>query len=36
MAAKVEGGTRLMQILRETQEVLGWLSPETLTAIAVG
>lgn len=29
-------GTRLMQILRETQEVLGWLSPETLTAIAKG
>lgn len=29
-------GTRLMQILRETQEALGWLSPETLTAIAKG
>jgi [NiFe] hydrogenase diaphorase moiety large subunit len=29
-------GTRLMQILRETQEVLGWLSPETITAIAKG
>jgi [NiFe] hydrogenase diaphorase moiety large subunit len=29
-------GTRLMQILRETQELLGWLSPETLTAIAQG
>ena len=29
-------GTRLMQILRETQEVLGWLSPATLTAIAAG
>jgi [NiFe] hydrogenase diaphorase moiety large subunit len=27
-------GTRLMQILRETQEVLGWLSPSTLTEIA--
>ncbi len=27
-------GTRLMQILRETQEALGWLSPATLTAIA--
>ena len=27
---------RLMQILRETQEALGWLSPETLTAIAKG
>ncbi len=27
-------GTRLMQILRETQESLGWLSPETLTTIA--
>lgn len=29
-------GTRLMQILRETQEALGWLSPQTLTAIAAG
>ncbi len=29
-------GTRLMQILRETQEALGWLSPETITAIAKG
>ncbi|HEY6895907.1 MAG TPA: NAD(P)H-dependent oxidoreductase subunit E [Rhodocyclaceae bacterium] len=29
-------GTRLMQILRETQEALGWLAPETLTAIAQG
>jgi len=29
-------GTRLMQILRETQEALGWLSPPTLTAIAEG
>ncbi|MBU0752212.1 MAG: NAD(P)H-dependent oxidoreductase subunit E [Gammaproteobacteria bacterium] len=28
--------TRLMQILRETQESLGWLAPETLTAIASG
>ncbi|MDO8789510.1 MAG: NAD(P)H-dependent oxidoreductase subunit E [Sulfuritalea sp.] len=27
-------GTRLMQILRETQEQLGWLSPATLTRIA--
>ncbi|MCK9381888.1 MAG: NAD(P)H-dependent oxidoreductase subunit E [Sulfuritalea sp.] len=27
-------GTRLMQILRETQEQLGWLSPATLTHIA--
>jgi [NiFe] hydrogenase diaphorase moiety large subunit len=27
-------GTRLMQILRETQEALGWLSPSTLTEIA--
>ncbi|MBU1237835.1 MAG: NAD(P)H-dependent oxidoreductase subunit E [Gammaproteobacteria bacterium] len=27
-------GNRLMQILRETQEALGWLSPETITAIA--
>jgi [NiFe] hydrogenase diaphorase moiety large subunit len=29
-------GTRLMQILRETQEALGWLAPETITAIARG
>jgi [NiFe] hydrogenase diaphorase moiety large subunit len=29
-------GTRLMQILREAQEALGWLSPETITAIAAG
>lgn len=29
-------GTRLMQILRETQEALGWLSPATLSAIAAG
>jgi len=29
-------GTRLMQILRETQEALGWLSPETISAIARG
>jgi [NiFe] hydrogenase diaphorase moiety large subunit len=29
-------GTRLMQILRETQEALGWLSPATITAIAHG
>lgn len=29
-------GTRLMQILRETQEALGWLAPQTLTAIAKG
>ncbi|MBU3990037.1 MAG: NAD(P)H-dependent oxidoreductase subunit E, partial [Gammaproteobacteria bacterium] len=29
-------GTRLMQILRETQEELGWLSPATLPAIAAG
>jgi [NiFe] hydrogenase diaphorase moiety large subunit len=27
-------GTRLMQILRETQEILGWLAPETITTIA--
>ena len=27
-------GTRLLQILRETQEALGWLAPETLTHIA--
>ena len=27
-------GTRLMQILRETQEALGWLAPETITEIA--
>lgn len=24
-------GTRLMQILRKTQEALGWLAPETIT-----
>ena len=29
-------GTRLMQILREAQEALGWLSPATITAIASG
>ena len=29
-------GTRLMQILRETQENLGWLSPATITTIAKG
>jgi [NiFe] hydrogenase diaphorase moiety large subunit len=29
-------GTRLMQILRETQESLGWLSPATLSVIATG
>ena len=29
-------GTRLMQILRESQEVFGWLSPATITAIAAG
>ena len=29
-------GTRLMQILRETQEQLSWLSPATLTLIADG
>ena len=29
-------GTRLMQILREVQDGLGWLSPATLTAIAAG
>jgi [NiFe] hydrogenase diaphorase moiety large subunit len=29
-------GTRLMQILRESQEALGWLSPKTITAIAKG
>lgn len=27
-------GTRLVQILREVQDALGWLAPETLTAIA--
>jgi [NiFe] hydrogenase diaphorase moiety large subunit len=27
-------GTRLMQILRETQEAIGWLPPEVLTEIA--
>jgi [NiFe] hydrogenase diaphorase moiety large subunit len=29
-------GTRLVQILRETQEQVGWLSPATLTHIADG
>ena len=29
-------GVRLMQILRETQEALGWLSPSTLAEIAKG
>ncbi|CAG0962384.1 partial NAD-reducing hydrogenase HoxS subunit alpha, partial [Rhodocyclaceae bacterium] len=29
-------GTRLMQILREVQEDLGWLAPETITEIARG
>ncbi|MBN8476087.1 NAD(P)H-dependent oxidoreductase subunit E [Sulfuritalea sp.] len=29
-------GTRLVQILRETQEQLGWLSPATLSRIATG
>lgn len=29
-------GTRLMQILREAQEGLGWLSPQTLATIAAG
>ncbi len=29
-------GTRLVQILRETQEQLGWLSPATLSHIATG
>lgn len=29
-------GTRLVQILREVQDALGWLSPTTLTAIAQG
>ncbi len=29
-------GTRLMQILREAQDELGWLSPQTLTEIADG
>jgi [NiFe] hydrogenase diaphorase moiety large subunit len=29
-------GTRLMQILRETQEAIGWLPPEAITAIAEG
>jgi len=27
---------RLVQILRETQDALGWLAPESLTAIAEG
>lgn len=29
-------GTRLMQILRETQEAHGWLPPEAITAVAQG
>ena len=29
-------GTRLMHILREVQDALGWLSPQTLTAVAQG
>jgi [NiFe] hydrogenase diaphorase moiety large subunit len=29
-------GTRLMQILREVQDEMGWLAPATLTAIAAG
>ncbi|MCX7896677.1 MAG: NAD(P)H-dependent oxidoreductase subunit E [Rhodocyclaceae bacterium] len=29
-------GTRLLQILREVQEALGWLSPPAITAIARG
>lgn len=29
-------GTRLMHILREVQDVLGWLSPATITAIGQG
>ena len=29
-------GVRLMQILREVQDELGWLAPTTLTAIAAG
>jgi [NiFe] hydrogenase diaphorase moiety large subunit len=27
-------GTRLVQILRETQEAFGWLSPEAISGIA--
>ena len=29
-------GTRLVQILRETQDALGWLSPQTITELASG
>ncbi|MEW6293780.1 MAG: NAD(P)H-dependent oxidoreductase subunit E [Pseudomonadota bacterium] len=36
LARHGNNGTRLMQILRETQDALGWLSPPTLTAIAAG
>lgn len=36
LARHDNNGTRLMQILRETQDVLGWLAPATLTAIAAG
>ncbi|MDP2794298.1 MAG: NAD(P)H-dependent oxidoreductase subunit E [Sulfurisoma sp.] len=34
LARQGHDGTRLMQILRETQEALGWLSPPVLTEIA--
>ncbi len=36
LARHERDGTRLMQILREIQEALGWLSPATLTMIAAG
>ncbi len=36
LARHDNNGTRLMQILRETQDALGWLAPATLTAIAGG
>lgn len=36
LARHDNNGTRLMQILREVQEALGWLAPATLTAIARG
>jgi [NiFe] hydrogenase diaphorase moiety large subunit len=34
--SRIHDGTRLVQILREAQEQLGWLAPETLLAIAAG
>ena len=36
LARHDRNGTRLVQILREVQEQLGWLSPATLSHIAAG